>query len=150
MGFLAKFMDTHSNGGTTYNKFTLLSSDSSSDATIADFIVEESINSGTNWSWRKWNSGVAECWKEWYSGSFAPNTSVGGFYGRVLTDGMNLPDGLFSSAPVGSFNVTSWGTGYFWGNLRNVTKDDFALTVFRNDNTASIGRGSLYFIGRWK
>jgi len=112
-----------------------------------DCIIEEGTDG--DWEYRKWNSGVAECWKVWHSGSFAPSGTVGGFYYRI-PNALSLPTGLFSGTPVGHFDLTYWGTGVFWGNVRNVSTTDFRLMLFKNDNTAAEGWGSLSFIGRWK
>lgn len=112
-----------------------------------DYIIEEGTDG--DWEYRKWNSGIAECWQVWHSGAFAPSGSVGGFYYRV-PNAYSLPTGLFSDTPVGHFDLTYWGTGVFWGNVRNVSTTDFRLMLFKNDNTASEGWGSLSFIGRWK
>lgn len=102
------------------------------------------------WTYRKWSDGTAECWGEWHSGSFAPSTAVGGFYGRVPSDKVLFPSGLFISTPNAFFSLYSWGTGYYWGTVRNTTKDGFFLMLFRNDNASSEGSGHVYAIGAWK
>ena len=112
-----------------------------------DYIIEE--GSTGDWNYRKWANGTAECWRVWYSGSFAPTGQVGGFYYRV-TNAENLPTDLFVGTPAGHFDLTYWGTGVFWGNVRNVTTSTYRLTLFRNDNASSEGWGALSFIGNWK
>lgn len=112
-----------------------------------DYIVDQGEVDG--WTYRKWDSGVAECWKVWSSGTFSPSAQVGGFWYRV-TNAESLPTDLFASTPAGHFDLTYWGTGVFWGNVRNTTSTTYRLTLFRNDNASSEGWGSLSFIGKWK
>lgn len=119
---------------------------------IADYIVEQGTatpDSYGTWTYRKWNSGVAECWRDFSSNSFAPATAVGGFYGRVLGT-YYFPTDLFIEAPKGFFNLSSWGTGYFWGQMRATSATTYQLTMWRNDNASSTGSGSIHAIGKWK
>ena len=118
---------------------------------FTDYVVEEgteTINT-IKWTYRKWDSGIAECWGEWESDAFAPATAVGGFYGRVIAS-FYFPTDLFVATPQAFFNLYSWGTGYFWGQIRSTTATKFELSVWRNDNATSAGKGSIYAIGRWK
>lgn len=112
-----------------------------------DYITEQGEIDG--WTYRKWNSGIAECWKVWYSGTFAPTAQVNGFWYRV-TNAESIPSGMFVGTPTGHFDLTYWGTGVFWGNVRNITSTTYRLTIFRNDNASSEGWGSISFKGRWK
>lgn len=114
---------------------------------VADYVTDEGIRG--NWFYRKWNNGTAECWWQWSSGTFAPNTSAGGFYVRVLGP-FNFPTNFFTSTPCAFFNLSYWGTGAFWGQARNVTSSSLNLLLMRNDNAASEGIGFVYAIGRWK
>ena len=117
------------------------------EAVKVDYVVEEGTSG--SWTYRKWNSGTAECWYTWSSGSFAPSSAVGGFYGRVVGT-FDFPTDFFIETPQAFFNLYSWGTGYFWGQVRATTATSFSLAVWRNDNAASAGAGSVYAIGRWK
>ena len=117
---------------------------------MTGFIQEEGTdNTNVGGYYRKWSSGVAEYWWGWSSSSFGPSGSTGGSYGRTLGP-FSFPTGLFIEKPKAFFNLDKWGTGYFWGNARGVTKDAFSLTLFRNDNNSSDGEGSFYAIGKWK
>lgn len=123
------------------------------DALKVDYIVEEDTatpDSYGTWTYRKWKSGVAECWRPLSSGSFAPVSSVGGFYGRVLGTYL-FPTDLFVTRPYSVFvNIDSWGTGYFWGQARSVTQASYQVTLWRNDNASSAMTGGVYAIGFWK
>lgn len=122
------------------------------DALKVDYVVEEGTatpDSYGTWTYRKWKSGVAECWRDFSSGTFAPATAVGGFYGRVLTT-YYFPTGLFIARPEGFFNLSSWGTGYFWGQMRLTSATTYQVAVWRNDNASSPALGSIYAIGYWK
>lgn len=101
------------------------------------------------WEYRKWSDGTAECWGEWGSASFAPNTTIGSFFGRVL-GAYNFPPQLFIEPPHGFFNLHGWGNGYYFGQFRRPTKDEFYLEVFNSVNASAEGIGSLYAIGKWK
>lgn len=122
------------------------------DALKVDYIVEEGTatpDSYGTWTYRKWKSGVAECWRSIDINTFAPATAVGGFYGRVIS-GYLFPTGLFVTTPQAFVNVFYWGTGYFWGQARNVGSSTYNLAVWRNDNNSSPLNGSIYAIGYWK
>lgn len=117
-----------------------------------DYIVEQGTatpDSYGTWTYRKWNSGVAECWRDLSVTSFAPATAVGGFYGRALSPYL-FPTDLFIETPKGFFNLSSWGTGYFWGQMRLTSATTYQLALWRNDNASSAASGSIYAIGRWK
>lgn len=122
------------------------------DALKVDYIVEEGTatpDSYGTWTYRKWNSGVAECWRAININTFAPATAVGGFYGRVLSS-YTFPTGLFIQPPHAFVNVLYWGTGYFWGQVRNTSASTYNLAVWRNDNNSSPLNGGIYATGYWK
>lgn len=122
------------------------------DVIKVDYIVEEGTTTSDSygtWTYRKWKSGVAECWRDFSSASFAPVTAVGGFYGRVLAT-YYFPTGLFIARPEGFFNLSSWGTGYFWGQMRLTSATTYQVAIWRNDNASSPALGSIYAIGYWK
>lgn len=122
------------------------------DVIKVDYIVEEGTTTSDSygtWTYRKWKSGVAECWRDFSSASFAPVTAVGGFYGRVLSP-YYFPTGLFIERPKGFFNLSSWGTGYFWGQMRLTSATTYQLALWKNDNASSAAIGSIYAIGTWK
>lgn len=123
------------------------------DALKVDYIIEEGTatpDSYGTWTYRKWRSGVAECWRPLSSASFAPTASVGGFYGRVLATYL-FPTNLFSTRPYSVFvNIDSWGTGYFWGQARSVSRTSYQVALWRNDNASSVMTGGVYAIGFWK
>lgn len=117
---------------------------------MTDFIVAEGTdNTNTGGYYRKWASGVSEYWWGWTSASFAPSGSAGGFYARRVGP-FSFPSGLFIEKPKTFFNLDTWGTGWIFGNARSITKDEFHFSVFRSDNAASEGEGSVYAIGKWK
>ena len=109
---------------------------------------QHSTSSNTSWSYRKYYNGTAEGWREVISGSFAPEASVGGFYGRVLGP-YPLPF-TFVAPPCVFISITQWGSGYYWGSARNVTSTTFNIALWRNDNASSDGVFKVYVIGKWK
>ena len=122
------------------------------DALKVDYVVEEGTatpDSYGTWVYRKWKSGIAECWRDLSVATFAPATAVGGFYGRVLSN-YQFPTGLFIDRPKGFVNLSSWGTGYFWGQMRATTATTYQVAVWRNDNASSAANGCIYAIGYWK
>lgn len=149
MGFLAKLMETHSNGGTNYNKFTLLSSDESADATIADYVVEQ----GTDgiWTYRKWASGRAECWGEQLYSNQAVNTAWGNVYYSSLGT-ISFPF-EFKSRPMGNIFAMSTSARVWLAEStdrsKTATGTIYAIAPTIYSNIASITI-YLYVAGRWK
>lgn len=149
MGFLAKIMSTHADGGTTYNKFTLLSSDSSSDATIADYVVEQ----GTDgiWTYRKWSSGRAECWGEQLFSNQAVDTAWGNAYYADLGT-ISFPF-EFKSRPMGNIFAMST-SARVWAiestnRSKSATGSIYAVAPASYPSIASI-TVYLYVAGKWK
>jgi hypothetical protein len=120
-------------------------------ATSAINYLPKVVESGTSgmWTYRKWSDGTAECWADWESASYNPDGQTAGWYRRILSNS-NFPLNLFIETPKAFFNLTYWGNGYYWGTIRSITKDAYQLTTYRNDNSASTARGSLYAIGKWR
>lgn len=114
--------------------------------TAVDLVVEQ----GTSgiWAYRKWSSGIAECWGHWETGAFA-GTLVNNWYCRVHGP-IAFPVGLFAAAPYVNFSLTYWNTGYFWGGVRTVSKDQFSIHTINNSAGSSTAAGDFYAIGRWK
>lgn len=127
-----------------------LTSDATNDKvtiSMTGFITEEHLSA--NGSYRKWSSGVAEYWWRWSSATFAPTTELGGFYVRTLGP-FDFPSGLFIESPIAFFSLEKWGTGLFWGSIREASKDAYYLSLVRSDNASSSGYGGVYAIGKWK
>lgn len=154
MGFLAKLMETHSNGGTDYNKFTLLSTDETTDATIGDYVVEQ----GTDgiWTYRKWASGIAECWgfKAYSSAISSSWGGIGGYYAQLgAVDDYPF---TFTNRPTVSI-TTQVATNRGWGvyatqndtnSKTNVgTIDVYSPIQYTSAQTIII---NIHAIGRWK
>lgn len=156
MGFIAKLMETHSNGGTDYNKFTLLSDDESADANIVDYVVEEYLvpigTSGNSvWNYRKWNSGLVECWG-WFSTSSLTWSAFGstGFYYSSNYWTITLPFEFASTNYTISGHVEAMGNNFGWvARTTNYTKSTVDVGFVRNGNTGSCIM-DLYVRGRWK
>lgn len=142
MGFLAKYMGTHSNGGTTYKKFTLLSSDVTADATIADFVVE----TGTDYI--RYDSGIQICWLNTTT-NMALDTAYASLY--IGNYSWTYPK-AFTSVPTVTVGMMKWGTGASWGTLAGLPSTTSA--TLRGIDAVSRASGNTYIqamaIGRWK
>lgn len=116
------------------------------DALKVDYIVEQGTSG--DWIYRKWNSGIAECWAGYSIGSFAPTSSFGGTYYRILDKA--FPTGLFNAPPKFAEVDTYWDTGNSWGSARALSKDTIQYSVFKNSNSSYSAQMRIYAIGTWK
>lgn len=147
MGFLAKLMESHNDGGTDYNKFTLLSDDESNDATIADYIVEQ----GTEgiWKYRKWASGLAECWGQSGNLSKTFNRGLGsGFYADKYST--SYPSGVFVGTPIPNVTLYDGGAVIGWASV--ATNNTSTIEVYPASLINVTKTIQLHFDvkGRWK
>ena len=108
------------------------------------------VEQGTSgiWTYRKWSDGTAECWAHWVTGAFA-GTLVNGWYCRVHGP-IAFPAGLFKATPYVNFSLTYWNTGYFWGGVRTVSKDQFSIHTINNSAGSAGAYGDFYAVGKWK
>lgn len=115
-------------------------------STAVDYIVEQGTDG--DWIYRKWNSGVAECWAGYSIGSFAPTSSFGGVYYRILDKA--FPSGLFNDTPSYAEVDTYWDTGNSWGSARALSNETIQYSVFKNSNSSATAQMRIHAIGTWK
>lgn len=111
-----------------------------------DYIVEQGTSG--NWIYRKWNSGVAECWAGYSVGSFAPTSSFGGVYYRILDT--TFPTGLFNDVPSFAEVNAYWDTSLSWASARALSKDTIQYEVYKNSSASATAIIRIYAIGTWE
>lgn len=116
------------------------------DALKVDYVIDEGISG--NWTYRKWNSGVAECWAGYSVGSFAPTSSFGGVYYRILDT--TFPTGLFNDVPSFAEVNAYWDTGLSWASAMALSKDTIQYEVYKSSSSSATAFIRIYAIGTWK
>lgn len=117
---------------------------------LKDSVIEQGTQG--NLIYRKWQSGISEAWYSEYFGNVSLTESMaGGVWSNELyyARGVNLPSGLFVSAPCVTCNACS--NGYTCSQVSNISA---SLLIYRiwspyhaEVNGCSI---SIHAIGRWK
>lgn len=141
------------------------------EAWLPDWIVAKgtasmgSASSGTSygtWTWRKWASGIAECWGTYSDTVNHSNTTTWGAMYTTADEfagsGIDLPSGLFITAPVVNANIRGIAQGLnAWlatrveaGEASSSKTQGFQLirpTAFSKDTSYHM---SVHAIGTWK
>lgn len=126
----------------------------SSDLGINDYVIEQTTSG--DWTYTKWNSGKAEAWARLAganSVAFTTSQQSGKFYTNADWIGkqVNLPNGLFSGAPVVTVEVEN--NGYLNSAVANVAADgsNFTLRCWSvYSKSFNITNISIYAKGKWQ
>ena len=126
-------------------------SGSSTPSDLVDYIIEESVDSATGLSYRKWKNGDAEVWGK-ISVSVPSWVAWGSSYYNSGYTSYSYPAGLFIDVPT-TFQVAGTGAADAWtctGGLG--TKDKTPTLYFMRPVSASAGTYyfNIHAIGKWK
>jgi hypothetical protein len=119
-------------------------------ATTADFVVEQGVSSG--WNYTKWNSGKSEAWRTIELGDVPLTSSLaGGVYSNASYNGrgVTLPTGLFTAIPLAFANVYSNGYTHCQVASANTTQLVYRLWSPYSATVSGV-IVSLYVVGKWK
>lgn len=126
----------------------------STDLGINDYVIEQTTSG--DWTYTKWNSGKAEAWARLAganSVAFTTSQQSDKFYTNAnwISKTINLPNGLFSGAPVVTVEVEN--NGYLHSTVAGVSADGSYFTLrcwSPYSHSFNITNISIYAKGKWQ